>query len=97
MGQTRRFAERMNLAAAKPASCLASTSYCLAHASATDAEYLVYLPDGGEVTVDLSASPGKLAVEWFSPTQGASARHDAMEGGAPRTFMRRKEPKRLSP
>jgi hypothetical protein len=86
MGQTRRFAERMNLAAAKPASRLASTGYCLAHAAATDAEYLVCLPDGGEVTVDLSASPGKLAVEWFNPTPGASARHAAVEGGAPRTF-----------
>jgi len=89
MGQTRRFAERMNLAVARPENRLASSGYCLAHAAATDAEYLVYLPDGGEVTVDLSASPGKLAVEWFDPVQGTNARHAAVEGGA------RREPSKL--
>jgi hypothetical protein len=43
------------------------------------------------VTVDLSASPGKLTVEWFNPSQGTSAQHDEVEGatiqgGAKRTF-----------
>jgi len=82
MGQTRRFAERMNLAGTKPEPKLASTGYCLASAK----EYLVYLPNGGEMTVDLSASPGKLAVEWFNPTQNKSVAGDKVEGGASRTF-----------
>ena len=86
MGQTRRFAERMNLAAAKPASALASTAYCLAHSGANDSEYLVYLPEGGEVTVDLSASPGKLAVEWFNPQQGVGIPHGQVDGGGTRKF-----------
>jgi len=60
LGHTRRFAERMNLVAMTPSNDLASSGYCLAHASADDGEYLVYAPDGGKVTVDLSATPGKL-------------------------------------
>ena len=51
----------MNLAAMTPRSTLASSRYCLADPGK---EYLVYLPDGGEVTVDLSAASGSLAVEW---------------------------------
>ncbi|MBI5684812.1 MAG: hypothetical protein HZC54_07010 [Verrucomicrobia bacterium] len=86
MGQTRRFAERVNLAAMKPQDRLALTGYCLAHAAATGAEYLVYLPAAGEVTVDLSASPGKLAVEWFNPAQDKSTSGGEVEGGASRTF-----------
>ncbi|MCX7885757.1 MAG: FG-GAP-like repeat-containing protein [Verrucomicrobiae bacterium] len=82
MGQTRRFAERMNLAAATPQNHLASSGYCLAHPG----EFLVYLPAGGSVTVDLSASPGQFAVEWFDPTQDKSINAEKTEGGALRTF-----------
>lgn len=46
MGHTRRYAERMNLAKATPQPALASTGYCLADPKA---EYLVYVPGGGEV------------------------------------------------
>jgi len=82
MGQTRRFAERMNLAAAKPQNHLASTGYCLVN----DSEYLVYLPNGGEVTVDLSAATGTFAVEWFNPAQDKTLRGDPVAGGAVRRF-----------
>jgi hypothetical protein len=64
MGQTRGFAERMDLAAMTPAMELASTRYCLARPGK---EYVVYLPDGGGATVDLSAAKGDLDVQWFDP------------------------------
>jgi hypothetical protein len=37
---------------------------------------LVYLPEGGSVTVDLSAAKGELIVEWFDP-----ARHEVVPAG----------------
>jgi hypothetical protein len=58
-------AERVNLAALVPHPELASTRYCLARPGH---EYLVYLPDGGEVTVDLHA--GTYEYEWFDPGSG---------------------------
>ncbi|MDD4271113.1 MAG: putative collagen-binding domain-containing protein, partial [Thermoguttaceae bacterium] len=86
MGQTRRFAERMDLACVKPAGGLASTGYCLAHAAEKAAEYLIYAPQGGPLTVDLSATPGKLAVEWSNPTSGEAIAGRPVTGGAKRTL-----------
>jgi hypothetical protein len=73
----------MNLADLTPRCELASTQYCLAHPGQ---EYLVYLPDGGEVTVDLSAAAGPLAVEWMPPVEGVLTPGGTAEGGAARTF-----------
>ncbi|MEN6576032.1 MAG: DUF4038 domain-containing protein [Phycisphaerales bacterium] len=33
--------------------------------------YVVYLPHGGEVTVDLSSASGQFLMEWFDPRTGA--------------------------
>ena len=78
MGQTRRYAERMNLAAMTPSKDVASTGYCLADPGK---EYLVYLPAGGTVTVDLSAAKGELAVEWFDPAKGKAVAAGTVRGG----------------
>jgi hypothetical protein len=83
MGRTRRYAERMDLAAATPQDKLASTGYCLAHPGA---EYLVYAPTGGKLTVDLSAAKGSLAVEWLDPRTGATHTATAAGGGASESF-----------
>jgi hypothetical protein len=64
MGDTRRYAEKMGLAAMTPRPELASTHYCLANPGE---EYLVYLPEGGSVTLNLCGAKGKFAVEWFLP------------------------------
>ena len=37
----------------------------------------------GEVTVDLSAAPGRLAIEWFEPQNGATDSCGEVEGAAP--------------
>lgn len=83
IGHARRYAERMNLAKATPRSELASTGYCLANPGS---EYLVYLPEGGKATVDLSAAKGRLAVEWSHPITGQVTPAEPVEGGAKQEF-----------
>jgi uncharacterized protein DUF4038/collagenase-like protein with putative collagen-binding domain len=81
MGQTLKLAERIDLASMVPHSELASSAYCLADPGK---EYLVYLPDGGEVTVDLTATTGTLAVEWMHPIEGTVTPAPTITGGARR-------------
>ena len=81
MGQTRRFAERINLAEMKPSPQLSSTNFCLADAAG---EYLVYLPTGGAVTVDLSAAQGQMQVEWFDPANEKTIVGEPATGGETR-------------
>jgi hypothetical protein len=70
MAQTRTFAERLNLAQMEPRPALASSGYCLANINGQPVEYLVYLPEGGEVTVDVGGVNGRFLVEWFHPATG---------------------------
>jgi hypothetical protein len=67
LGHTRRLAERLDLAAMTPREDLASTGYCLANPGR---QYVVYLPEGGLIEVDLSAATESLAVEWITPVAG---------------------------
>lgn len=78
MGRARAYAERLELAALVPRSDLASTRYCLA---IRGKEYVVFLPEGGEATVDLSAASGKFAVEWYRVEDGKSQAGDNIVGG----------------
>lgn len=84
MGQTRRYADTINLAAMRPRNDLASTTYCLADPGK---EYLVYLPDGGAAMVDVSAAQGKLIVEWFNPRTNEQCAGGRSDGGAKRRFQ----------
>ena len=83
MGYTWKFAERMHLASCRPQSHLASTGYCLADPGH---EYLVYLPEGGKVKVNLSDGKGSLHVEWFDPNSGETVIASAVRGGVHRDF-----------
>src|SRR5712691_10477293 len=83
MGRTLAYAERMDLAAAAPHDDLASTTFRLANPGQ---EYLVYLPKGGEVTVDLSAAPEPFEVEWMHPVEGTITLVGTAAGGAMRVF-----------
>ena len=78
MGVARRLAERINLAAMTPQKELASSGYCLANPGE---EYLVYLPEGGEVTVDFTAATGQLNVEWVHPIEGTTTGAASVAGG----------------
>jgi hypothetical protein len=73
------FAERINLTHVSPHNELASTKYCLA---APGGEYLIYLPDGGAVTVDLAASNVEFSVEWFDPNNRQTVPATSVTGGA---------------
>lgn len=42
-------------------------NFCLA---ASNEAYLVYLPEGGEVELDLSGASGTFKVQWFNPREG---------------------------
>ncbi len=84
MGQTRRYAERMNLAAMTPANNLSATGYCLAHRGH---EYLVFHSGNkGEFTLNLKDAPGTFAVEWFDIHAGKAIAAKPVSGGAVRTF-----------
>jgi hypothetical protein len=64
MGDAVRLTNRMDLARATPRSELASTRYCLA---VPGESYLVCLPQGGRVTLDLRSAPGDFTAEWLNP------------------------------
>lgn len=69
LGHTRRYAEKMDLAAMTPRNDLSSTTYCLANPGS---EYLVYQPSPGVgFTVDLAS--GRYACEWFDAANGVVA------------------------
>ena len=65
MGYIRKFANRMDLAKMSPREDLSTTRYCLANPGS---EYLVYFPESGKATLDLSDVKGELEVEWFIPS-----------------------------
>lgn len=83
MGHTRRLADRLTLATMAPADAIASSGYCLA---APGREYVVYVPGGGKVSVDLSAAKGRVSVEWFEPATGRTTGAGEMPGGARQEF-----------
>jgi CubicO group peptidase (beta-lactamase class C family) len=78
LGQTRRLAQRLNLTRMAPRNELASTGYCLADVGRA---YVVYLPQGGQATVDLTGASGALAVEWIDPVHGTSTAGQTVRGG----------------
>jgi hypothetical protein len=83
MGQTHTWADRMELAAMAPHGELASTGYCLANPGH---EYLIYLPDGGETTIDLTNEPGTYRVDWINPRSAKETAGSAIPGGGKRTL-----------
>jgi Family of unknown function (DUF6298) len=63
MGDTLRFAERMNLLAMEPRDDLSSTGYALANPGQ---EYLVLQPSGAGDSLTVLLEPGTYTAEWFS-------------------------------
>ncbi len=78
MGYTLEYAQRMNLIKMTPENDLASSGYCLAEKGK---EYLVYLPEGNEVTVNLTDASGNLRMEWFNPNTGETLKQGKIMGG----------------
>ena len=62
---------------------MSSSRYCLANPGH---EHVIYLPKGDAVTVDLSAAPGRMTVEWLPPAGGTIVPGNSIDGGAKRTL-----------
>jgi hypothetical protein len=60
--------------------------YCLAKAGEL---YLVYLPEGGGTSLDLTGATGKFSVKWFNPREGGvptAHGQDSIDGGSKATL-----------
>jgi hypothetical protein len=73
---------KLDLVKTTPQPSLSSTGHCLANAAATGAEYVVYAPNGGTFTVDLSATTRTLKVEWLDPATGMTTSAGPVTGGS---------------
>jgi len=84
LGYILRYSRKLNLANVTPRSSLCSTSNCLAQTPSAGAEYLVYAPNGGTFTVNLSAmsSSRTLNVEWFNPATGETTTSTPIPAGS---------------
>jgi hypothetical protein len=82
MGDTRRFAKRINLTAMSPHGELSSTRYCLADPGK---EYLVYQCISGEV-FSVELKPGTYHYEWFDPAEGQIAGSDHIQAAGVQQF-----------
>jgi hypothetical protein len=83
IGNTRTLAQRVNLAAMVPHDDLATTKYCLANPGV---EYIVYLPEGDEVTVNLTGTSATFGVEWMHPVEGTIIAGGSVKGGGKPNF-----------
>lgn len=93
LGYIRGYALRVDLARMAPHPELASTGFCLARPTAIGGEYLAYVPGGlrpllggRHLVMDLRATPGRLAVEWFSPRFERVVPGESVVGGAIRAL-----------
>ena len=87
MGYTLTYANRIDLLHITPQNGLSSTGYCLAKATSSNGEYLVYRPgSSGAIMLDLSATSGTLNVEWFDPSTGDTVSGGTVQGSASRSF-----------
>lgn len=86
VGHVARLSRRVNLTEMTPQPDLASSKYCLAGGTGKAVWYIVFVPGGGKVTVDLAAAAGQLPVEWIDPKTGKSTPAEKAEGGAKREF-----------
>jgi hypothetical protein len=93
MGETRRWATKLDLRHVVPNGDLASTGYCLAEPGR---EYLVYVPasaypspsadlrSGRPVTVNLAGATGQFIAEWTDLETGTVVSFEGMTGGGER-------------
>ncbi len=83
VGYTLKYSQLVDLSSMSPSSQLCSSGYCLINPGR---EYLVYLPTGGTVRVDLSAASDSFVATWFSPTTGRTTSGGTVSAGIPVLF-----------
>jgi len=84
MGYLRLFWDRTEFWKMSPKNNLVSSGYLLGNNLGK--EYVIYLPNGGSTTVDLSSLPGSLNVEWYNPRTGTYQGQTTVQGGTSRIF-----------
>ena len=87
LGGTRAFMESLPFWEMEPSNALvkAGKAFCLAKPGHA---YVLYLPEGGEVTVELSAG-GEYEVAWWNPANGRTGRSqdEGRVAGGPQRFL----------
>lgn len=86
MGQTREFAEKIDLVSMVPSDELSHSHYCLANRGHS---YLLYYPTEmtKRVQVDLTDCDDWLSVEWYNPDTGNSIQGERVMGGQKKVFV----------
>ena len=81
LGYATILSQKLTLVKMSPSS-LASTGWCLADDSPIGSEFVVYAPNGGNFTVDLSTQAGRtLNYQWLDPTSGNYSTISTVPGG----------------
>ncbi|HAK94606.1 MAG TPA: hypothetical protein DCM87_06295 [Planctomycetes bacterium] len=83
IGAVLALAGRLDLAAMTPAPELASSRYCLCERGR---EYVIFVPGGKNITVDLAGAAGEFAVVWVDPVTGTARTAPAVRGGSSTEF-----------
>jgi len=86
LGYVRQYAQKIDLQDMVPQGELSSSGFALAHIQDPKARYLIFVPNGGRVSVDLRNSAGSFSVEWFDPRLGTVTSGAPAAGGGYRTF-----------
>jgi len=84
LGDIRALSSRIPLASMTPTSEIASSKFALSNASTGD--YVVYVPEAGRVSVNLSRTVGELSVTWFDPAERVLLNGGRVAGGSLETF-----------
>ncbi len=88
IGHLAAFMRQMRFWEMQPDDALVKAGNAFAMVSTKEpAAYLAYLPNGGEVTVDLSPARETFEVEWFHPVEGTTEKAAPVQGGAWRSFQ----------
>ncbi len=84
MGQTRLFSTRIDLGSMLPHGELTSTGYCLANPGA---EYVIFQPEKGPFTIDLTDASGSFIAHWSDAEAGEPIPAEKVTGGSAMTFV----------
>jgi len=80
LGDIRALAARVPMESMQPMPSAASTGYVLA--APDSGNFIVYVPEPGRVTVDLSTAPRVLRASWFDPARRTLRDAGSLAGGA---------------
>src|SRR5437773_7869768 len=78
IGQSLTYSQFLNLSAMTPSNTVCSSGYCLVNPGA---EYLIYMPSGSQISVDLSGTSQKFLANWFNPATGETVSGNSISGG----------------